>query len=125
MNKKAIIFFFVILFFIFGAWRTGSEIKKTQNLPYENKIFQEKAIVEKNSPNTFGQNVIIKLEQEKISLNAQVPQYPEYTYGDELEVSCTAKAIENPPAGEAGLRMLYSPTFYGGGEMQAFDRLRQ
>ena len=94
-NKKAIVAFFILLFFVFGAWQTDTAVKKTQNLPYENKFFQEKAIVEKVSPNAFGQNVIIKLEQEKISLLAQVPKYPEYAYGDELEISCTAKAIEN------------------------------
>ena len=116
-NKKAIVAFFILLFFVFGAWRTDREIKKTQNLPYENKTFQEKAIVEKVSPNTFGQNVIIRLEnpplrragssaneadlsadEAGISLLAQVPKYPEYAYGDELEISCVAKAIENKDA---------------------------
>lgn len=100
-NKKAFVAFFILLFFVFGAWQTDRAIKKTQNLPYENKSFQEKAIVEKVSPNAFGQNVIIKIEQEKIFLLVQVPKYPEYSYGDELEISCTVKAIENPPAGEA------------------------
>jgi competence protein ComEC len=94
-NKKAIVIFFIILFFIFGTWRTNNEIKKTQNLLYENKTFQEKAIVEKVSPNTFGQNIIIELQNKKISLLAQVPQYPEYSYGDELQISCVAKSIKN------------------------------
>jgi len=97
-NKKAIIAVFVLLFFIFGAWLTGNEIKKTQNLPYENATLQGKALVEKVSPNTFGQNIIIELEQKKISLLVQVPKYPEYFYGDELEISCVAKAIENKDA---------------------------
>lgn len=100
VNKKVIIISFAILFFIFGAWRTGGEIKKTQNLLYESKTFQEKAIVEKVSPNAFGQNLIINLENSPggeagISLLIQVPRYPEYVYGDELEVSCIAKVIEN------------------------------
>ena len=94
-NKKAIVIFFVILFFIFGTWWTNNEIKKTQYLSYENVTFQEKAIVEKVSPNTFGQNLIIELQNEKFSLLAQVPQYPEYFYGDEVAVSCVAKSIKN------------------------------
>jgi len=97
-NKKILIASLVILFLVFGAWQTDGAIKKTQNLSYENVSFQEKAIVQKVSPNSFGQNLIIELQNEKFSLLAQVPQYPEYSYGDELEISCTAKAIENKDA---------------------------
>jgi len=97
-NKKILIASLVILFLVFGAWQTDGAIKKTQNLSYENVSFQEKAIVQKVSPNSFGQNLIIELQNEKFSLLAQVPQYPEYSYGDELEISCTAKSIENKDA---------------------------
>jgi len=94
-NKKILLISFMILFFVFGVWQTDRVINKNQNLKYENVAFQEKAIVQKISPNAFGQNLIMKLEQEQISLLVQVLQYPEYFYGDELEISCTAKAIEN------------------------------
>jgi competence protein ComEC len=98
LNKKAILFSFVIFFFVFGAWLTDKKIGETQNLFYTGNTFQEKALVLKSSPNAFGQNVIIELEEEKIQLLAQVPKYPEYKYGDWLDVSCTAKAIENKDA---------------------------
>lgn len=107
-HKKAVLAAFVLLFFIFGAWKTDGEIKKTQTLAYENTNFQGQALVVKTSPNSFGQNLIIELTndppslsvesyggQRKIFMLAQVAKYPEYAYGDLLNVSCTAKAIKN------------------------------
>ena len=106
-NKKIIILSFAVLFFIFGAWHTDNKIKGIKNLPYDNVALQGKAVVEKVSLNAFGQNLIIKLEnlptdEAGISLLAQVPKYPEYFYGEKLEISCLVKSIENLPAGEIG-----------------------
>jgi competence protein ComEC len=105
-DRKAALAAFVLLFFTLGAWRTDGEIRKTQELIYVGAAFQEKALVVKVAPNVFGQNLIIELENlpagqagEKIFLLAQTAKYPEYAYGDLLDVSCAAKAIENKDAG--------------------------
>lgn len=97
-NKKAALVAFFLCSLVFGAWQTDKAIKKTQDLKYDSVTIQEKAIVQKVSDGTFGQNLIIKLQNENIALLAQVAKYPEYFYSDELEVSCTAKAIENKDA---------------------------
>jgi len=81
--------------FIFGLWLTDGAIGKTENLQYLGKNIQENAMVEKSSPSTFGQNIILTFPAEKISVLASVPQYPEYAYGDLLQTSCTLKQIEN------------------------------
>ncbi len=101
-NKKATLVAFLLLAFVLGLWRTDSRIEEANNLKYLGKVFQENAIVQKVSPSTFGQNIIISLQSEKISVLLQVPQYPEYQFGDLLEIVCPAKAIENLSAGEAG-----------------------
>ena len=96
-NKKIIVVFFVLLFFIFGAWLTGSKIEETQNLPYAGKAIQTKAVVQKASRGTFGQNIIVRDDQKK-NILVQVPKYPEYNYGDLLDINCILKPIENRDA---------------------------
>lgn len=102
-NKKAVLTAFILLFFVLGAWRTDGEIKKTQNLAYDNKTINGKVIVQKVSESAYGQNIIINLEN--LNLLVQVPKYPEYSYGDELEISCTAKTIENKEDSDFDYRM--------------------
>ncbi len=94
-NKMATLVAFLLLSFVFGLWLTDRKISQANNLVYLGKTFEEKAVVQKVSPSTFGQNVIVQLFDEKISVLLQVPQYPEYKYGDLLEMTCPAKAIEN------------------------------
>ncbi len=101
-NKIATLVAFLLLAFVFGLWKTDKEIAKANNLIYAGKTFEEKAVVQKVSVSAFGQNIIAKLDDEKISVLLQVPQYPEYKYGDLLEIVCPAKAIENRPASSAG-----------------------
>lgn len=94
-NKFAALAAFALLFFVLGGWLTDREIAKAKNLIYIGTTFNEKAVVQKVSQSSFGQNIIVELETEKISVLLQTPQYPEYRYGDLLKISCTAKAIEN------------------------------
>lgn len=99
-NKRITIVPFILLFFIFGAWHTDNKLKKINYLPLNNIEFRGKGIIEKVSPNNFGQNLIIKSENSPsdkavISLLIQIPKYPEYSYGDELDIYCIAKKIEN------------------------------
>jgi len=97
-NKKITVVFSVLLFFVFGAWITGSKIEETRNLPYAGKAIQAKAVVQKSSESTFGQNIIVKDDQKKINILVQVPKYPEYNYGDLLDIGCILKPIENKNA---------------------------
>lgn len=94
-NKIATLVAFLLLVFVCGLWLTERKINETDNLKYLGKTFQEKAVVEKVSDSAFGQNLIIRLSEEKISVLLQTAQYPEYKYGDLLEISCTGRAIEN------------------------------
>jgi competence protein ComEC len=94
-NKFAALAVFIMIAFIFGGWMTDRKIAKTKNLIYVGKTFIEKAVVEKVAPSNFGQNIIMKLETEKISVLVQTPEFPEHAYGDLLSISCTAKSIEN------------------------------
>lgn len=104
-NKFVALATFFVLSFVFGGWLTDKEIAKTKNLIFLGKTFQENAVVQKVSDSAFGQNVIVELSGgsassagKKISVLVQAPQYPEYAYGDLLEISCIAKAIENKDA---------------------------
>lgn len=101
-NKFAALAVFILLAFVFGGWITDKKISETKNLKYVGKNLNENAIVQKVSQSSFGQNLIVELQDEKISVLVNAPQYPEYAYGDLLEISCIAKAIENLPTGQAG-----------------------
>ncbi|KKQ51767.1 MAG: internalization-related competence protein ComEC/Rec2 protein [Parcubacteria group bacterium GW2011_GWD2_38_11] len=94
-NKFVALASFFVLSFVLGGWITDKEIEKTKNLIYSGKIFQENAIVEKVTPSAFGQNIVAKFSKEKILVLIQSAKYPEYFYGDVLEISCTLKPIEN------------------------------
>jgi len=94
-NKIATLVAFLLLVFVCGLWLTERKIDEADNLKYLGKTFQEKVVVEKVSDSTFGQNLIVRLSEEKISVLLQTAQYPEYKYGDLLEISCTGRAIEN------------------------------
>ncbi|EKE20333.1 MAG: hypothetical protein ACD_8C00020G0002 [uncultured bacterium] len=110
-NKLATTVAFFVLVFAIGGWMTGREIEKTKDLKYLGKTFQQKAVVQKVSTSSFGQNIIIELGESASSLSLaekstnkeilmlmQVPEYPENVYGDMLEISCKAGPIENRDA---------------------------
>jgi competence protein ComEC len=101
-NKLAALAAFFVFAFVLGGWLTNEEIAKTKNLIYIGETFKEEVVVEKVSQSAFGQNVIVDLPNEKISVLLQTSQYPQYAYGDLLEVLCAIKAIENPSVAEAG-----------------------
>jgi competence protein ComEC len=93
---------FFIFSFVFGALLSGSEIEKANDLIYLGKTFEGNSIVIKTSQSTFGQNIITNISaplamktDAKFLVLMQVPQYPEYKYGDLLQITCKLKAIEN------------------------------
>lgn len=99
----------MLLFFCAGIFRTENFLQKVEQADLAGKNINGNAVVTKISQSTFGQNLIIEFEKnpkinsgENVSLLLQVAQYPEYKYGDLLNVSCTAKIIENLPTGQAG-----------------------
>ena len=97
-NKNVLIVSFAIFFFIIGVWLTQRKMVETQNLELDGQNFQGEALVLKSSPGTYGQNLIVKTTAEKTKLLVQVPKYPEYNYGDLLDLNCTLKPIENRDA---------------------------
>jgi competence protein ComEC len=94
-DKKAILIASALFFLAVGLWHTDRAIEKTQNLAYDGKNINGQAIVQKVSDGTWGQNVVAKLEEQNTSMLLQVPEYPEYAYGDLLNVSCRLNQIEN------------------------------
>ena len=94
-NKFAALAAFFALAFVLGGWITDKEIERTKNLIYSGKTFKETAIVEKVTPSAFGQNIVAEFSKEKILVLIQSAKYPEYFYGDLLDVSCILKPIEN------------------------------
>ena len=94
-NKLAALAAFILLSFNFGLWVANDAIEKANQLVYAGKVFQENTIVQKATSTSFGQNLIVQSAKEKILLLLQVPQYPQYAYGDLLNVSCVVGPIEN------------------------------
>lgn len=101
-NSKAALVAFLLLFFTFGAWMTDGAILKTKNLSLTEKMIQANVVVQKNSQSKFGQNLIVDFPKEEILVLVQVSQYPEYKYGDLLEISCILREIKNLSAEQAG-----------------------
>lgn len=111
-NKSVALATFFVLVFILGGWISSKEIEKTKNLTQIGKTFQGNAVVEKVTPSSFGQNVIVKSSQENIPILIKTPQYPEYSYGDLLEISCVAKAIENLSRQQTGKDGIFDYKMY-------------
>lgn len=104
-NRKVSIVSFTILFFVFGVWRTDFAIKKIEGPTDAVKAFDGNALVVKVASSSFGQNIIVRLENEKIDVLAQVPKYPEYRYGDLVKVNCAVSNIKNQSGGDFDYRM--------------------
>ncbi|MEI7890641.1 MAG: ComEC/Rec2 family competence protein [bacterium] len=97
-NKLATLVAFILLAFFVGYFVTNKKIDNANNLVYLGMNFDGKVIVQKSTQSFFGQNVVVGLQEENIYLLLQAPQYPQYTYGDILQLNCTLNAIENKDA---------------------------
>ena len=104
-NKLAALAAFMLLSFVFGLQVTDNDLQKVNKAALSGETFKGSAVVIKNSTTSIGQNLIIELSDqsiidssEKLDVLLQAPEYPKYNYGDLLDVSCTAKAIENKDA---------------------------
>jgi competence protein ComEC len=89
-NKPFVIFSFAILFFISGIYLTNLKLEKINNLVENGKNISGNFIVSKE-PEISGkmQRVIVKNGDYKILITA--PAYPEYSYGNEIKLSCALK----------------------------------
>lgn len=104
-NGNATLVAFILFFFAIGIWRTNGSLKKVDDAFLDGKNIHENALVLKSWESSFGQNVIIRLEREKISMLLQVSTYPTFHYGDLLDVLCTAETIKNRDDAEFDYRM--------------------
>ncbi|OGI16979.1 MAG: hypothetical protein A2Z52_02645 [Candidatus Moranbacteria bacterium RBG_19FT_COMBO_42_6] len=96
-NKKIFIAVFVGLFFIFGFWLTGARLNEINATNYNGQKFSGQALIIKEPENNGKyQKIIARLAGEsnlKILLNTGL--YPEYKYGDEINLKCTLETPEN------------------------------
>ena len=100
-NKKFYILAFAGLFFIFGFWLTGAKLNKINDVSLNGNIFSGRALIVKEPENNGKfQKIIAKIplgseasKSQKILLNTGL--YPEYKYGDEINLSCTLETPKN------------------------------
>lgn len=89
---------FIVLFFVLGILRTQESLKFLNNALLSGKEISTQGTVLKNSESLYGQNLIVELADIKEKVLIQVPEYPEFKYGDILDVKCELKMIENKNA---------------------------
>lgn len=93
-NKKALIASGAILFFIFGVWRTRTDLNKIKKLDLEGKNISANAVIIKEpEKNEKYQKLVAEISGLKILINANL-HFPA-EYGDELKVVCALQKPEN------------------------------
>ncbi|PJA87130.1 MAG: hypothetical protein CO141_01085 [Candidatus Moranbacteria bacterium CG_4_9_14_3_um_filter_42_9] len=100
-NKKVYITTFAGLFFIFGFWLTGAKLSKISATNYTGQTFSGQALIVKEPENSGKYQKIIA----EIPLGSEVSKflkvlintnlYPEYRYGDEINLKCTLETPKN------------------------------
>jgi competence protein ComEC len=94
-NRKAALAAFIFISFAFGSYRVNSVYEKINNLNNAIGDINTTGLVLKSSENIYGQDIVLRIPQMQSLILIQVPQYPEYTYGDELQISCKLAIVEN------------------------------
>jgi len=100
-NKMIYIATFAGLFFIFGFWLTGVRLNEINSTNYNGQNFSGLAIITKEPENNGRyQKIIVKIplgseasKSQKVLLNTGL--YPEYKYGDEMNLNCTLETPKN------------------------------
>jgi competence protein ComEC len=96
-NKIVYTSTFAVLFFLFGFWLTGVRLNEITSTNYNEQKFSGQALVIKEPENNGKfQKVIVKLGEKnnlKVLLNTGL--YPEYKYGDEIDLKCTLETPKN------------------------------
>lgn len=97
-NKKIVVMAAAALFVVLGIQHVDAAFQKANEKIFENVIIRENAVVQKAVASTYGQNLIAQFEKTDVLVLISTPQYPQYQYGDEINVICTLKIIENKDA---------------------------
>ncbi|MCX6762659.1 MAG: ComEC/Rec2 family competence protein [Candidatus Moranbacteria bacterium] len=96
-NKKTIVAGVAILFFIIGAWRTGTSFENAKNNLSNSKLgsaeFSGIVSKEPEADEKYQKVVIQDNDKNKMLINADI--YPSYNYGDELKVKCVLQEPKN------------------------------
>jgi len=94
-NPRAIVIAFSFGFLIFGIWLTDVELQKLNSLNLNGKNFSGtvRIVKEPELKDRYQKITIKNAEGEKFL--ASTYSYPQYKYGDELEISCKLEIPEN------------------------------
>jgi competence protein ComEC len=100
-NYKIYIVAFAGLFFIFGWWLTDIRLQKAYDTSFAGQSFSGQAMIIKEPENNGKyQKIVAKIplgseasKSLKILINANI--YPEYQYGDEINLNCTLETPKN------------------------------
>ncbi|HCP08644.1 MAG TPA: hypothetical protein DIT25_02505 [Candidatus Moranbacteria bacterium] len=97
-NKIILISGSAVLFFVFGIWLTGNKLAELNSSDLDGKNYSGQAVIIKEpASKDSAQQIVAKIkdenEAEKILLRAG--RYPEYSYGDRLEIGCKFQIPEN------------------------------
>lgn len=96
-NKIVYTATFAVLFFLFGWWITGARLSGMSATNYNEQKYSGRALVIKE-PESNGkfQKIIARLgEKNNLEVLLNTGLYPEYKYGDEINLKCTLETPKN------------------------------
>jgi len=95
-NKIALIVILFVFTFISGVEILDKELEKIKNVTLAGKNFQGRAEIIKAPEKKDGyQKIIVNLEKEREKVLVNASSYPEYSFGEKVEISCALKVPEN------------------------------
>jgi competence protein ComEC len=99
-NKIVSLIFFIVLFFLSGAWLTTVQLEKVVNLKKEKQNFVGEVVVVKEPTSKDRlQKIVVATkpedDEEKIKFLITTNAYPSHHYGDTLKVSCVLELPQN------------------------------
>lgn len=93
-NKTAVVVSLALLFFAFGIFITAERIERSKDNHLDGKKFSGKAVIIKE-PQKKDRYQSITVRAEELTFLVRAGAYPEYFYGDELEIGCILKTPDN------------------------------
>lgn len=97
-NQPAMIFSGVLLFFALGIFLTSGKLEKISNLGNDGEKFSGKVmIIKEPEMSSIAQKIVVQPKNPELSgkFFVNAPVFPEYNYGDNLQVDCTLKIQDN------------------------------
>ena len=96
-SKKIVVASAAFLFLALGIWRTNLSFKNAEDNLADGKIgpaeFTAPVVKEPETDEKYQKIIIKDSDKNKILVNADI--YPQYQYGDELQVKCTLQEPKN------------------------------